>query len=454
MTNLFAKYDVAGPRYTSYPTVPYWETAPTEDQWISALRDELNVGTAAGHGAALYLHLPFCEQLCTFCACNRIITHHHERSRPYVRTLLREWQLYLEKLDTKNIPVAEVHLGGGTPTFMSPAELRELMNGIFANVTFTPNAQLSFESDPRVTSLEHLKTLYDLGFRRISLGIQDYNQQVQTLINRVQSVEMVSALTVAAREIGYSGVNFDLVYGLPAQTLDGMEKTIAAVIEQRPDRIAFYAYAHVPWVGKTGQRKFTESDLPSGAEKRALYEHGRELFLSAGYLEIGMDHFALPQDELAVAMQSKTLFRNFMGYTPHHVSPMIGLGVSSIGDAWTAFAQNEKDIAAYTRRVEAGELPIHRGHQLNAEDLVLRQHILNVMTQFETDWHVVESQTEDLQNVSARLAEFANDNLVEIADDAVHITDAGRPFLRNICMAFDARLQRKQPDFPIFSKTI
>lgn len=452
MSNLFAKYDVAGPRYTSYPTVPYWETAPSEAQWIAALRDELSANAQENHGAAIYVHLPFCEALCTFCACNRIITSHHSRSRPYNDTVKREWQLYLEKLQIQQIPVAEVHLGGGTPTFMSPDELRDLLSEIFTGMRFTPDVQMSFETDPRVTSDAHLKTLYDLGFRRISLGVQDYDPVVQDMINRVQSVEMVTRLTETARQVGYAGVNYDLVYGLPRQTVASIEKTISEVIAQRPDRIAFYAYAHVPWVGKTGQRKFTDADVPAGPEKRALYERGREMFLAAGYLEIGMDHFALPHDELAAAMREKTLFRNFMGYTPFHVSPMIGLGVSSIGDAWTAFAQNEKDINDYTRRVGAGELPIMRGHVLTAEDLVLRRHILNVMTQFETDWQ--ESAADDLQNIPARLAEFANDNLVEIAPTAIKITEAGRPFLRNICMAFDARLQRKKPDTPIFSKTI
>jgi oxygen-independent coproporphyrinogen-3 oxidase len=452
VTNLFAKYDVAGPRYTSYPTVPYWETAPTESAWIAALRAELDASAAKNEGAAIYLHLPFCESLCTFCACNKIITRQHSRARPYIETLQHEWQIYLQKLQLQKIPVSEIHLGGGTPTFMSAAELRDLLTNIFANMNFTPDIQMSFESDPRVTSLEHMQTLYDLGFRRISLGIQDYDPHVQDVINRVQSADMVSQLTNTARDIGYSGVNYDLVFGLPGQTLDGIGSTIETVIAQRPDRIAFYGYAHVPWVGKTGQRKFTDADVPAGPQKRALYERGRELFLAAGYLEIGMDHFALPHDDLAQAIQNKTLFRNFMGYIPYHVSPMIGLGVSAIGDAWTQFSQNEKDIKNYTARVADGELPIARGHVLTAEDLILRRHILNVMTQFETSWQ--NSETDDLQNIHARLQEFANDNLVEISARAIKITEKGRPFLRNICMAFDARLQRKQPDFPIFSRTI
>lgn len=454
MTNLFEKYDVAGPRYTSYPTVPYWESAPGQAEWIAALRWELSNSAKKNLGAAVYIHLPFCEALCTFCACNKIITKNHDRARPYIETVQREWKIYLEKLQMKKIPVAEIHLGGGTPTFMVPDELRDLLSAMYNGMALTSDVQLSFESDPRVTTTEHLKTLYDLGFRRVSLGVQDYDPVVQNAINRVQSVEMVGSLVKTARAVGYTGVNFDLVYGLPYQTVDSIEKTISAVIEQEPDRIAFYSYAHVPWLEKTGQRKFTDGDVPVGAAKRALYERGRELFLAAGYVEIGMDHFALPHDDLARALNEKTLFRNFMGYTPHHVSPMIGLGVSAIGDAWTAFAQNEKDITAYSARVLGGELPIARGHCLTTEDLILRQHILNIMTQGETHWRDENLFTDDLQNVPARLVEFAADGLVEIMDNGIRMTSAGWPFLRNICMVFDARLQRQQPDKPLFSRTM
>jgi len=453
MSSLFEKYDVAGPRYTSYPTVPYWETAPTESQWIAALNDELAASTQNNRGAAIYVHLPFCEALCTFCACNKIITKNHSRARPYIETVKREWSLYLKKLGAQKIRVAEIHLGGGTPTFMSPRELEDLLSNLFLGMAPTPDIRMSFESDPRVTTDDHLKTLYSLGFRRISLGVQDYDPAVQDMINRVQSAELVSSLTDTARAVGYTGVNYDLVYGLPRQTLGGIEKTITQVIAQRPDRIAFYAYANVPWLGKTGQRKFTDVDVPAGAAKRALYERGREMFLAAGYMEIGMDHFALPQDELATAMRERTLFRNFMGYTSHHVSPMIGLGVSAIGDAWTCFAQNEKDLTAYTTRIAADELPIARGHRLTQEDLILRRHILNLMTQFETSWDT-KTFTDSMHNLAQLLMEFANDNLVKMAPDAICLTESGRPFLRNICMAFDARLQRRQPDAPIFSKTI
>jgi len=454
VTSLFEKYDVAGPRYTSYPTVPYWETAPPQLEWIAALHAELSNSAKKNRGAAIYIHLPFCEALCTFCACNKIITKNHDRSRPYIETVQREWKIYLQKLQMQKIPVAEVHLGGGTPTFMTPDELRDLLSVLYAGMALTPDAQMSFESDPRVTTVEHLKTLYDLGFRRISLGVQDYDPVVQNAINRVQSIEMVGGLAETARAVGYTGVNFDLVYGLPHQTIASIEKTITAVIAQKPDRIAFYSYAHVPWVGKTGQRKFTDGDVPVGAAKRALYECGRKMFLTAGYVEIGMDHFALPHDDLARALSEKTLFRNFMGYAPHHVSPMIGLGVSAIGDAWTAFAQNEKDISAYSARVAAGELPIARGHCLTAEDMVLRQHILNIMTQGKTCWRGENLFIADLKNVPDRLSEFAADSLVEITDDGIRVTAAGWPFLRNICMAFDARLQRQQPDKPLFSRTM
>lgn len=454
VSNLLKKYDVQGPRYTSYPTVPYWDHSPSEVQWLEHLKNELTQSAASHRGAAIYIHLPFCESLCTFCACNKIITKNHKRSAAYIELVKAEWQLYLDKLAIEKIPVAEVHLGGGTPTFMTPKELEHLLQPLFSQMEFLPDVELSFESDPRVTTQEHLAKLYELGFRRISLGVQDYDPDVQQAIHRVQSAQVVSGLVNAARDIGYGGVNFDLVYGLPFQTLAGVFKTIEQVIAQRPDRIAFYAYAHVPWVGKTGQRKFDENDLPSGDGKRALYEQGRALLMQAGYVEIGMDHFALPQDRLCQSMEGGKLFRNFMGYTPHHVSPMIGLGVSSISDAWTCFAQNSKDIAQYETLIDAGKLPIMRGHQLTAEDLVLRRHVLNLMTRFTTSWAQTELFTKSLQDIHARVGEFIADGLIICDEHTLTILPAGRPFIRNICMAFDARLQRQKPDTTVFSKTI
>ncbi len=451
LKDLLKKYDVQGPRYTSYPTVPCWDTTPTEEQWIALLSEELNKSIGMGHGAALYLHIPFCEALCTFCACNRIVTRKHERSMPYIKALHQEWAIYKSRLKRERIPVSEIHIGGGTPTFMSAEELKLLLEPLLADLDLLPNAELSFEADPRVTNTDHLQALYDLGFRRISLGIQDYDPAVQKAIHREQSVELVRDLTETARSIGYTSVNFDMVYGLPKQKLASVEDTFRHVIAQKPDRIAFYGYAHVPWVENTGQRGFTEADLPSGDEKRALYERGRGLLEQAGYQEIGMDHFALPHDNLFSAAKNKSLFRNFMGYVPGHVSPLISLGCSSISDSWTAFIQNEKNIEMYQDTVAEGRLPISKGHLLTEEDLYIRRHILELMTRFETKWN---AENPFLSDVQARLQEAVNDNLIEIAEGFVRLKESGKPFIRNICMAFDARLQRQKPGSRIYSRTI
>lgn len=447
---LLEKYDVPGPRYTSYPTVPYWDHAPTPDQWIAHLNQELT----QGKGVALYVHIPFCEQLCTFCACNKQITKKHERGLPYVHTVLREWGLYLGQLKRERISVSHIHLGGGTPTWLAADELKILMDGLLAFCDLTDDYELSLEIDPRVTTRDQLQVLYDVGFRRISMGVQDFDPRVQDVINRVQSVDMVRDVTNMARDVGYDNVNYDLVYGLPLQNVKSIENTILHVRDLKPDRLAFYGYAHVPWVGKTGQRKFTDEDVPRGAQKRALYDIGRRLLAQAGYTEIGMDHFSLPHDRLAKALANKKLFRNFMGYTDVNVSPMIGLGVSAIGDAWSCFAQNEKDLAAYEQNVANGLLPVMRGHVLTQEDLVLRRHILNLMTQLHTSWDAADLFTSYLDGVQDRLQEFVADGLVEVSDRDCVITEKGRAFMRNICMAFDARLARMQPNTQLFSQTI
>jgi oxygen-independent coproporphyrinogen-3 oxidase len=351
------------------------------------------------------------------------------------------------------VPVSELHLGGGTPTFLTPGELEDLITGLLVGATRAGEAEFSIESDPRVTTGEHLTTLARLGFRRLSLGIQDFDARVQSAVNRVQSEEQVRAVTEAARAAGFTSVNYDLIYGLPFQTRRSVEQTVNAVRRLRPDRIPFHAYAHVPWF-KPGQRHFTEADLPGGDEKRALYELGRAMLEEAGYCEIGMDHFALKSDSLWAAAQAGQLHRNFMGYTPRHTSPLIGLGVSSISDSWAMFAQNEKVVEAYAARVGRGELPIMRGHVLNREDLVLRRHILNLMTRFATDWGTPDAYVPHLATVPARRAEMSRDGLAVLGPEGCTITDAGRPFLRNICMAFDARLARKDAGARLFSRTI
>lgn len=453
-TELLKKYDVPGPRYTSYPTILHWADTPTLEEWISSVSESLDLTERHGNGAAVYVHVPFCQSLCTYCGCNSRITRSTSVGGSYVKTVLKEWELYRQRLSRSGpIALAELHLGGGTPTFLTPAELGELVSGILKYAQRTSDAEFSVESDPRVTQPEHLSTLYQLGFRRLSLGIQDFDPLVQLAVNRVQTERQVRDVTEGARELGFNSINYDLIYGLPFQTQQSISDTMEAVMRLRPDRIAFYAYAHVPWV-KPGQRHFTEKDLPSGDEKRALYEFGRSLLELAGYHEIGMDHFALESEGLWQAAMRKTLHRNFMGYTPRLVAPLLGLGVSAISDAWDAFAQNEKTLERYQDRVSKGEIPIFRGHKLDREDLILRRHVLNLMTRFETSWHTPEAYVPYLDSVGGKLEELRRDDLVRLLGKTCKVTDDGRTFLRNICMAFDARLARDNSTAQLFSRTI
>src|SRR5215203_2431102 len=451
---LLKKYDVPGPRYTSYPTILHWDASPSPEEWFESVARGLDEIEQEGSGAAVYVHIPFCRSLCTYCGCNSRITQSQTVGDPYVNAVLKEWELYLRALDRETpIPLAEMHLGGGTPTFLSPAELERMIGGILKGVRRTADSELSIESDPRVTTPEHLQTLARLGFTRLSLGIQDFDPRLQQAVNRIQTEAQVHAVTDSARDAGFTSINYDLIYGLPFQTLKSIELTVEAVRRLRPDRIAFYAYAHVPWF-KPGQRHFTEEDLPRGDDKRALYELGRAMLEEAGYREIGMDHFALESDSLLRAARSGRMHRNFMGYTPRHVAPLIGLGVSSISDSWGAFVQNEKVVEAYQERVGRGELPTIRGHRLTHEDLVLRRHILSLMTRYETDLASAEGYTPFLGEVADRLEGLIDDGLVQMEGGLCRVTAAGRPFLRNICMAFDARLGRDAGAARQFSRTV
>ncbi len=445
--DLIRKYDVPGPRYTSYPTVPYWDSTPTEGEWLGHVADALGRAEAQQLGAGIYVHVPFCESLCTYCGCNTRITRKHEVAAPYISSVLAEWDLVLRGLGRADMPVSELHLGGGTPTFLSPDELERLVSGLLEKARLTPDAELSCEVDPRVTSNHHIDALYRLGFRRLSLGVQDFDPLVQDIIHRVQSVAQVRRVTDHARAIGFQSIGYDLVHGLPRQTHEGLTRTLDEVVALGPDRISFYAYAHVPWL-KNGQRRFTEADLPSAPERQGLYRLGRQRLEQAGYRDVGMDHFARPTDALARALDDATLHRNFMGYTVRRVEPLIGLGVSAIGDAWTAFAQNEKVLEDYQARVARGELPLMRGHVLDREDLALRRCILDLMTRWSTAWPVTFGD-----DARSRLREMERDGLVTI-DDGCRVTPAGRAFVRNVCMAFDARLARRAPDQHVFSRTL
>lgn len=449
MISLTAKYNTAAPRYTSYPTVPYWDKNPPRQQdWKTLVKKAF---AENGNNISLYIHLPFCESLCTYCGCNTRITVNHAVETPYLDALLKEWRMYLDLFGTAP-KLQQIHLGGGTPTFFSPQNLAAFIRKILADTLPANDIEFSFEAHPANTTTEHLQLLYLLGFRRISLGIQDFDPKVQQIINRVQTFEQVKKITQKARETGYTSVNYDLIYGLPLQNATGMQNTIEKVLQLRPDRIAFYSYAHVPWI-KPGQRMFTEADLPQGETKRNLYELGRKAFEKAGYAEIGFDHFALPHDTLFNAEKKHTLNRNFMGYTTAQNKLLIGLGVSSISDAWNIFVQNEKKVEDYYARLDKNEFPFFKGHILTPEDLELRHHILQLMCAQQTQWNQT-NVSPTLEKVHERLHEMEKDGLVHLSTNTVKVTPAGKPFLRNICMAFDARLWQDQPQSRIFSTTV
>lgn len=449
--NLISKYNIPVPRYTSYPTVPFWDRTPDETEWLNEVKKTFLL-TNTQEGISLYIHLPFCESLCTYCACNTRITVNHNVEKPYIEALLKEWNIYLLRFETKP-NIREIHLGGGTPTFFSAKNLKYLFEEIYKNVNILSDAELSFEAHPANTSRLHLETLYQLGFRRISFGIQDFNENVQEAINRYQTVEEVKNVLEEARVLGYLSVNFDLVYGLPFQTLESTINTIHEVIKLKPERIAFYSYAHVPWI-KPGQRKFTEMDLPVDQVKRSLYEKGRELFLSNGYFEIGMDHFSLKQDDLYEASVQQKLHRNFMGYTPKHTKLLIGLGASSISDCWTGFIQNTKTVEEYQKAIGLGHLAIFKGHLLSEEDLILRKHILNIMCNGYTSWRNKPDQCDEIYYAVERLKEMKADGLAETEPFELRVTETGKAFLRNICMCFDARYWAKVPEAKLFSSSV
>lgn len=428
---LLRLYDVPVPRYTSYPTVPAWSQTPTSEQWFQEMDRTLASPSASW---SLYLHIPFCETMCTFCGCNTIITKDHKKESEYVNLLLKEWSLYLQRLPIlREREFKHIHLGGGSPTFLSPEELVRLATGIFSGMTPSrTDFEASIEVDPRRTTAQQLEALRALGFNRVSLGVQDFNERVQKLINRFQPYSVTENITKAARDLGYESVNFDLIYGLPAQDLEMMERTLEQTLRLRPDRIAFYSFALVPWI-KPAQRLFKDSDLPSSEQKRALYERAREVFLAEGYIEVGMDHFALPSDSLFAARERGELHRNFMGYTDKKTDLLLGLGVSSISESHGMFHQNEKLLPKYQEAMSKGHLPTHRGHVLTTRDQEQRRKILRLMTQFELSLPV----DRDFSELKSRLTEFISQGLVELNNNKLRILPAGKPFLRNICSIFD-----------------
>jgi len=447
VSDLFAKYDVPAPRYTSYPTVPFWTDSPTTGQWI----EELNRAFADELASwSLYFHLPYCETLCTFCACNTVITRDHGREEAYIELLSKEWGIYLDQVpELRERPLLGVHLGGGTPTFFSAENLERILKPILADARRDSDQfEASVEVHPGHTTREQLVILRQLGFTRISIGVQDFDPEVQRLVNRHQPYEVTKAVTDVARELGYTSVNYDLIYGLPRQNPEGFAATVAKTIALRPDRIALYSFALVPWI-KPAQRSYSDEDLPKAGEKRALYEMAREDLAGAGYVEIGMDHFALPHDGMAEAQRKGTLHRNFQGYTERRTQVLLGLGVSAISETPTCFHQNEKAFPVYERRVQQGEIATLRGHLLSEEDRRLREQILIFMTRFE-----VGLRPEQRDDARSYLGPLISDGLVEVDGRRLILTERGRPFLRNACMFFDKRLRQQEQRPQVFSQAL
>ena len=459
---LVSKYNVPGPRYTSYPTVPYWDgDSFSVSGWKKSLIQGLRFPARPAGGRksdkrpsiSLYIHLPFCESMCTFCGCTKRITKNHLVEKPYIQALLKELRMYAEIIGHRPL-IQQLHLGGGTPTFFSAENLEDLLIGIFEIADMAEEVEFSFEGHPNNTTQEHLKMFNRNGFTRVCYGVQDYNETVQKAINRVQPFENVERATVDARATGFTSVGHDIIFGLPFQTQDDVINTVNKTIELMPDRIAFYSYAHVPWIKGNGQRGYSEKHLPSPKQKRLQYEIGKKMLLQAGYVEIGMDHFALKTDDLYSAQQTGNIHRNFMGYTSSRTDVMIGLGVSAIGDSWYGFAQNVKTLKEYYELLRNDSLPVMRGHILTEEDLIIRKHILNLMCNFETSWEDNKQFFPELPDVLVQLKELERDGLITIESQKLLVTDIGKAYVRNVCMPFDLRLKRKKPETRLFSMTV
>jgi oxygen-independent coproporphyrinogen-3 oxidase len=422
------------------------------DQWRDTFSEQFHRHNASG-GISIYVHLPFCESLCTYCGCNKKITQNHSVEEEYLTVIEKEWKLYRTLMQQTPI-IREIHLGGGTPTFFSPQNLKRLINTLTKNSIIHPQHEFSIEGHPNNTTKEHLQTLYAFGFRRISYGVQDLDPEVQRIINRIQPIENVKRATEEARQAGFTSVNFDLIYGLPLQTVQSIRNTINQVIDLKPDRIAFYSYAHVPWTSKV-QRLFSEADLPAAEEKPQLYLEGKELLTSNGYSDIGMDHFALPHDDLYKARINGTLHRNFMGYTTQNTSLLVGLGVSAISDLGNAFAQNDKTLHNYSEAVNKGTLAVTRGCFLDDEDIAFRKYIKDISCKGIVTF---EKAHLDLlkEYTFPQLESLAADGLVKYDHSGLELTEEGHFFIRNVCAAFDLYLQRDKTllNKPTFSKAI
>jgi oxygen-independent coproporphyrinogen-3 oxidase len=454
--DLLERYNVYGPRYTSYPTAPEWDDAFGPGDLRRAFDEAARAEPK--RPVSLYFHIPFCESLCWYCGCNVVINRNKAVADPYLDHMRIEIDRVAPAIDPSR-EVVQFHWGGGTPTYLSPEQMADLYRFTAERVRFAPGAEIGIEVDPRVTTPEHVAALAELGMNRISMGVQDFDPQVQKAINRVQSFEETAALVEDSRSHGFASVNIDLMYGLPYQTMELFLETVERVIEISPDRIALFNYAHVPAL-KHAQKAFERMPVPEGLEKFKIFAAAIDRFTRAGYVFIGLDHFAKPGDELARAQADRTLWRNFMGYTTKAGSDMYAMGVSSISEIGDAFAQNFRDTPRYYAALDAGELPTMRGKWLDADDRVrgavierLLCHCVIVPSEIEAEFGI--DFPEYFADALADLAGPAADGLVRLSADRIEVTPLGRIFIRNLAMPFDAYLRRRAPGAkPVFSKTL
>ncbi len=453
--DLMRRYDQQGPRYTSYPTAVEFQEGLDSDTYADLLA---GADERASEPLSLYMHLPFCEERCLFCACHVIITPHHEKAVPYLDLLRREIDLVAEHLPHRR-KISQLHLGGGTPTYYHPEELAELLDHVLDHFEPSDDAELAIEVDPRVTTFEHLDVLAERGFNRVSMGVQDFTPRVQEAVNRVQSAEQTRELIEYARGKGFRGINVDLIYGLPLQSTESFARTVDQVIDMGVDRLAIYSFALVPWI-RAHQTGISEEDLPGRDLKLELFGVAREKLLGNGYESIGMDHFARPDDELFRARQEHRLRRNFQGYSVIPASDVIGLGISAIGDVQGSYVQNVKKLSDYGDAVEAGQLPVFRGVARSADDEVRREVIHELMCNFHVDFAAVE-QTHDIEfrdyfaEDLAALAAHEADDMVEVGAESIEVTPLGELFVRNLAMCFDRyRREEQDSDESVFSRTV
>jgi oxygen-independent coproporphyrinogen-3 oxidase len=455
---LLARYDRPGPRYTSYPTAVEFSGDFTEADYRARLADADALGDQP---LSLYVHLPFCDERCLFCGCTSIVTKHKDIADTYLDHVLQEIDLLAAALPRRR-KLSQLHWGGGTPTFHPPADLERLFATLARHFEFTPDAEIAIEIDPRITSHEHIRCLRRLGFNRLSLGVQDFTPEVQEAVHRVQSRELTQRLVDDARAEGFSSVNLDLIFGLPYQTLEGFRGTLEQVVAMRPERVAVYSFAYIPWM-KGHQRKLPKEALPGAALKFELIGAAIDAFTGAGYRQLGMDHFAVPEDELSRAVETRRLSRNFMGYTVQSARDMVAVGISAISDVQGAYAQNLKKLPDYFAAVAAGCFPIERGRRLDADDLLRRYVITQIMCNFHLDMGEVERRFGIVfrEYFAGELARLAGEDspvshgLLVLSEDALEVTPRGRLFVRNVCMVFDRYLEAMQKsDKPTFSRTV